>query len=89
MMDGTPCQQQHCTLRSWYDILRMRTVVQHGDNEEATLFIDDIVVSKTRDPQVLLREWSERIHAWEDQGIQTKGSNDDEFDRLMRKFTRD
>jgi hypothetical protein len=87
-MRGTPCWEHNCTWHSWYDLLRMRTVIQHGDNEEAKLFIDDVVAVKTRDPYGLLREWSERLHAWQDQGIHTEASKDDDFDRLMRKFTR-
>jgi len=87
-MRATPCWEHNCTWRSWYDLLRMRTVVQHGDNEEALLFIDDVVTVKTPDRTVLLREWSERLHSWEDQGIQTDASNEEDFERLVRKFER-
>jgi len=88
-MQGTPCAARKCTWRWWYDIANYRTVYQHGDNEEAKLFIDDVVrVQTDYVAYTVLREWSERLHAWEDEGIQTDASNDENFDRLVRKFER-
>jgi len=81
-MRGTPCWEHNCTWRSWYDLLRMRTVVQHGDNEEALLFIDDVVTVKTPDRTVLLREWSERLHSWRIRASKRMQATKRTFERL-------
>ena len=77
------CRRRGCAIRYWHDVDRMRTVLQHGDNPEAVLFIDDAELTTFQRPKGMSIEsawrchmtdklilWTNAIHRYED-GAQT------------------
>ena len=84
-----PCKERLCTIHYWYDVVKMRRVYQHGDNEEHRLFVDDIVIWRDGSAERAFQEWSTCLHEWEDAGLRTDASApDEEFERLVAKFER-
>jgi hypothetical protein len=65
-MKETHTDGSECVWSTWRDPFRVRWVVQHGDNPEAQLHLDDCVtVQHRRDLQHEVDAWLQRVHAYE------------------------
>lgn len=85
---GSRCADLGCELRTTYSVLRLAWVVQHEQDSEARLVIDDLVRVNHRDLRPMVREWCDSIHTWLEQGTEPEGqTDDDERQRLIDKFT--